>query len=227
MIKKLLAALCVFSLCMSLFAGTASAFTVTELDPNDVFSPELIEKEKVSNWAKNEIELARQAGLITEHTQNYMTRSITRFQFAELVVNFTEKLTGREITPASGSTFTDCKETVVLKAYAAGIVSGVGNNRFAPDTATNREQIASMIHRAINYIAKETGVNLAPAAADLSKFSDKDTVSAWAVDGVGTLAANGIMGGTSATTLSPKSSCTIEQSIILLYRAYEKFQAAK
>lgn len=47
---------------MGLFIGTASAFTVTELDPRDVFSPELIEKEVVSEWAQNEIELARQAG---------------------------------------------------------------------------------------------------------------------------------------------------------------------
>lgn len=68
-----------------------------------------------------------------------MTRSITRFQFAELIVNLTEKVTGKEIVPAAASTFTDCTETAVLKAYAAGIVGGIGNNLFAPDTTTNRE----------------------------------------------------------------------------------------
>lgn len=61
--KKLLTTLCVFSLLMGLFAGTASAFTVTKLNPEDMFSPELTEQEKVSDWAKDEIELAREAGL--------------------------------------------------------------------------------------------------------------------------------------------------------------------
>lgn len=90
-----------------------------------------------------------------------MTRSITRFQFAELIVNLTEKVTGKEIVPAADSTFTDQAQ-----------------------------------------------------------------VSTWALEGMGTLAANGIMAGTSATTLSPKNACTVEQSILLVYRVYEKYQSA-
>jgi hypothetical protein len=222
MMKKLLAIFCVISLCMGLFVSTAYAFTVTELDSEDVFSPELIEKEKISNWAKSEIELAREAGLITEHTSSYMTHEITRFQFAELIVNCVEKVTGKEIVPAPATTFTDTRETAVLKAYAAGIVGGVGNNRFDPEAKSNREQIAAMIYRAARYIHAETNQDLLPAAADLSKFTDKAQVSSWALEGVGALAANGIMSGNSATTLSPKSSCTIEQSILFVYRLYKK-----
>lgn len=220
--KKLIIAILVISLCMGLFVSTAYAFTVTELDPEEVFSPELIEMEKVSNWAMSEIELAREAGLITEHTSSYMTHEISRFQFAELIVNYVEKVTGKEITPASDTTFTDTKEVVVLKAYAAGIVGGVGNNRFDPSANSTREQIAAMIHRTVKYIQAETNVNLVPKTADISKFTDKAQVSSWAVEGVGALAANGIMGGTSATTLSPKSSCPIEQCIVLIYRLYKK-----
>ena len=65
----------------------------------------------------------------------------------------------------------------------------------------------------------------APAAPDLTRFTDRDEVSSWALDGVGLLAANGIMNGTGATTLSPKNPCTIEQSILLIYRLYVKTQA--
>lgn len=110
----------------------------------------------------------------------------------------------------------------ISKAYAAGIVGGVGNNRFDPSAKSNREQIAAMIYRAVKYIQTETNVSLVPKTADLSKFTDKSQVSSWAVEGVGALAANGIMAGTSATTLSPKSSCPIEQCIVLIYRLYKK-----
>jgi hypothetical protein len=222
MMKKFLALLCVVSLCMGLLVSNAYAFTVTELDSDEVFSPELIEKEKISNWAKSEIELAREAGLITEHTSSYMTYEITRFQFAELIVNCVEKITGKEIVPAPATTFTDTTETAVLKAYAAGIVGGVGNNRFDPAAKSNREQIAAMIYRAAKYIQAETSQDLLPATTDLSKFTDKAHVSSWALEGVGALAANGVMSGNSATTLSPKSSCTIEQSILFVYRLYKK-----
>jgi len=209
----------------ALLATSALAYTKTEVPAEDLFTPEIIEQQKVSDWAKDEIELARQAGLITEHTSDYMTRSITRFQFAELIVNLTEKITGKEIVPAADSTFTDCTETAVLKAYAAGIVAGVGDNRFAPDTTTNREQIAAMIYRAITYMNTEAAKPLTLEKADVSKFADQAQVSPWALEGMGTLAANGIMAGTSATTLSPKNLCTVEQSILLVYRVYEKFQA--
>jgi len=222
MMKKLLAIFCMVSLCMGLLVNTASAFTFTELDPEEVFSPELIEMEKISDWAKSEIELAGEAGLITEHTSNYMTHEITRFQFAELIVNYVEKVTGKEITPAADTTFTNTKETAVLKAYTAGIVSGVGNSLFSPAGKCTREQIAAMIYRAVKYIQTETNVNLVPNASDLSKFTDRDQVSSWALEGVGALAANGIMSGTSATMLSPKASCPIEQCIVLIYRLYKK-----
>lgn len=218
--KKILATLCAVSLCVGLLVGTAAAFTVTQLNPEDVFSPELIEAEKVSDWAQDEIELARQAGLITEHTNSYMTRDCTRFQFAELIVNMAEKATGKAIAAAPDTTFTDCKETAVLKAYAAGIVSGVGNGKFAPDQTTNREQIAAMVYRAITYIEKETGRAFATKNADLTRFTDKADVSAWAAEGVGVLANNGIMKGTSDTALSPANTCSVEQSILLVYRVF-------
>lgn len=205
-------------LCAALAAAMllvpANALKYEVEDLKDIVGP--------SEWAKSEVDLAREAGLITEHTAINFKMDITRFQFAELAANLAEKVTGKTITPAASDTFTDCTEEAVLKAYAAGIINGVGEGRFDPDATTNREQIATMIARAVKYIETETGKNYAPAAPSIEKFSDKAQVSSWAVDGVGLLAANGIMNGTSATTLSPKNPCTIEQSVLLVYRFYTK-----
>lgn len=77
-----------------------------------------------------------------------------------------------------------------------------------------------MIYRAITYSNTEAAKPLALEKADISKFADQAKVSAWALEGMGALAANGIMAGTSTTTLSPKNACTVEQSILLVYRAY-------
>ena len=197
----------------ALMATNALAFTVVE-------GGDITEINAPHEWAKAEIELAREAGLLTEHTDNYFKEDITRFQFAELAVNLAEKATGKEITAAPADTFTDCTETAVLKAYAAGIVNGVGNGAFAPDQTTNREQIAAMLYRAVQYIEQNGGKSLDVKSADISKYTDNAQVSSWAKDAVGALAANGVMKGTSDTTLSPQASCTVEQSVLLVYRLY-------
>lgn len=97
----------------------------------------------------------------------------------------------------------------------------MGDGTFEPKT-TNREQIAAMIYRAVQYMEKETGKALTPAAGSVEAFQDKAQISDWAVEGVGKLAANAIMNGTFRSTASPKQSCTVEQSILLLYRLYQK-----
>ena len=175
---------------------------------------------KVSNWAKDEVDAARSANLITESTDSYMTRNITRLQFAELIVNLTEKITGKTIRPAPVDTFTDCTDTDVLKAYAAGIVNGIDINKFAPNTTASREQITVMLARAIDYIETETDKSYTSAAPDTSKYVDWNQVSVWAADDVALLAANGIINGTSDTTLSPKAFCTVEQCVLLIYRFF-------
>jgi len=220
--KKLVTFAFALTLSLTLFVAPAFAWESHPVDMDEVGVDV-----GASDWAVDEINAAYNAGIIPELTNNPgFQDATTRLQFAELAVAFAEKTTGKTITPASDETFTDCKETTVLKAYAAGIVSGIGDNLFAPNITTNREEIAAMIYRAITYINNEGTKHLDLQKADISKYTDQAQVSAWALEGVGTLAANGIMAGTSATTLSPMNACTVEQSILLVYRAYEKYQAA-
>ena len=217
MMKKLTAAI----LCVFVMGTSLTGFRMVELDNNKIFSPEIIKKESISSWAKGTVEKAQDAGIVPMLTDmpGYKD-AITREQFAELAVAMVEQVCG-DVALTGEKTFTDCSNESVLLAAEMGIVSGMGEGKFAPKTTTNREQIATMVNNAINYINEQKDIDLTPAASDISKFADKDKVSGWAKESVGTLAANGIMSGTSATTLSPKDSCTVEQSIMLLYRVYE------
>lgn len=186
------------------------------------------EKETVSSWAKEEVTAARAAGLVPALTgdPNYRD-AITREQFAELVVQLLRTVDPENTSDAmvQGSNFSDTENPAVLLAAAKGIVNGISPDRFAPTQTTNREQIAAMVARAIDVIEASRDIDLTPAAASIEGFTDKDQVSGWAVESVGLLAANGIMNGTSATTVSPKTSCSVEQSICLIYRVYQMIQA--
>lgn len=227
--KKIFAVFAATFMLLSTFSINAMAFTVTEVPAEDIFSPEIIEREKMSDWAKDGITAANEAGLIPTLTGNPgFQDAITREQFAELAAHAANVIYGGDLfdmAEVEKVQFSDCDNEAVRQAASIGVVTGMGDGKFAPAQTTNREQIATMIARAIAYLNEKDNKNVAPNAGDIEKFTDKGQVSAWAVDGVGVLAANGIMAGTSATTLSPKDSCTVEQSILLLYRVYQIFAA--
>ncbi len=209
--KKLIA-LC---LCAALLTLPAAAFSYQVVDTDKVFSDELKREEAVSDWAWTEVQAAREAGLVVPSCETYMTYTITREQFAELAVNMMEVMTGEEVTPADEGAFTDCDNVEVRKAYAAGIVQGVGDGRFDPDGQLTREQLATMLFRAW----LRTDDAFVPRL-DLSDYEDADQVASWATESVGALANLGVMKGTSDTTLSPQDLCSIEQAILLVYRLY-------
>lgn len=178
-------------------------------------------KSKTSDWAAEEVKAAAEAGYVTPSCATYQTFTITRAQFAELAVNYVEKKTGKSIAPAPADTFTDTADETVLKAYAAGIVQGMGDGAFGPGRPLTREQLATMLWRAM----EKTGLKVG-RPADLAAYTDSAQVSSWAADSLAALVGMEVIAGTGAATLSPKDSCTVEQAILLVYRAAETSKAA-
>jgi hypothetical protein len=178
---------------------------------------------EISAWALPELTAAENAGYIPGFSSDFeFTGAVTRSQFAEIVVKMVERLTGEPLTPAAGDTFSDTSNISVLKAYNANLVSGVGGGLYDPDAPATREQIATLMHRAVVYLEGATGENVL-GGSSIERFADAAQVSDWAREAVGALAEAGIMAGTSATTLSPKDSCSVEQAVILVYRAAGEF----
>lgn len=176
-----------------------------------------------SSWAINEITAAQNENLVPKLIGLPIYKdNITRLQFAQLAVNLAENLTGQTLNTASANTFIDCNETAVLKAYNAGIINGTSQNTFSPNDFLTREQLATMLWRTAEYIHEKTNNSVLNVYSSLNGYTDANSVSAYAKNAVATLAKYGVMQGTSNTTLSPKNTCTVEQSILLIYRMYQK-----
>ena len=203
--------------------GTCWARTVSETEGGSFlyFDPRL--KDYTSPWAAAEMDRAQAAGLVTESNDSSFTFRITRRRFAELMANLVEKTTGRSITPAPEGTFSDTDDLWVRKAAALGLVNGLDDGRFSPNGYINREQLAVMLHRTIEYLEDETGRSVLADAGGLESFTDAGQVSGWAADSLAALTASGILQGTSSATLSPKDTTTVEQAILLTLRAYQEF----
>ena len=112
--------------------------------------------------------------------------------------------------------------SLTVPAFAA---NKAGDTTFAPQQTTNREQIATMLLRAILYIQDQNKTDYIEQFEDLSLYQDAGQVSSWATQAMGILAHNGIFKGVGGNNIAPKQSCTVEQSILLCYRLYQKTQA--
>lgn len=101
-----------------------------------------------SGWAEGEVKKSVENGLYPDRFKDAdLTKPITRAEFASVALKLYEALSRKTVSPAPNTTFTDTKDTDVLKAYAADIVVGVGNNKYAPDQFISREQCAAMLTR--------------------------------------------------------------------------------
>lgn len=123
--------------------------------------------------------------------------------------------------PAGTSPFTDVKagkwySSAVAWASENGIVLGVTETRFAPDSNITREQIAVIMKR--YHDVKSPGD---ASSGDLSSFGDGTAVSAYARDGVRWAVAHGIIRGNDKKMLEPQGKATRAQVAAALRRYCE------
>lgn len=111
-----------------------------------------------------------------------------------------------------GEWYTDA----VNYAAANGIVTGISDTEFAPNANVTREQTAAILYR----YAKMKGYDVS-GAAELSVFSDADTISDWAVVSFKWANKAELISGVSDTELSPKSNTTRVQLAAILMRFLE------
>lgn len=181
-----------------------------------------------SAWAIEEIDSARDAGIVPENLDSQYQDNITREEFCEIAAALVESKTGetmadvldqKELT--GRNPFSDTSNSDVIAMNALGVVNGSGGGRFSPNDEITREEAATMLTR-LGKIMNLSG----PESVELS-FSDADSISDWAYDAVGFVSScmdptnnNYVMGGTGENRFSPKDPYTREQAFASFMRLY-------
>ena len=123
------------------------------------------------------------------------------------------------------STFSDVRRgqwysEAVSWAAKNGIVTGVGDNKFEPDTQITREQIATILYRYAQKKRADTS-----ARGSLSAFPDNGKVNGWAKTALQWCVGEGLIGGTNENGkvyLDPQGAATRAQVATILMRYIEK-----
>ena len=171
------------------------------------------------HWAADNILFAASRGLLsgTSDTTFSPDTGMTRGMF----VTALGRLAG--INPDSYQTgkFTDVKADAYYAPYVnwaaqTGIVEGVTDTTFAPDTNINREQMAVIMK---NYAAK-LGYDL-PQTLKAVTFADNTQISSWAKDAVKSMQQAGILAGMVNNRFDPKGTATRAEVATVLRRFVE------
>ncbi len=174
---------------------------------------------KASAWAQSDVNLALNDDLLdTDLLGGDYTKNITRLQFCSVAVRLAETLTGKSITPAA-SIFTDTNNTYALKAYAAGITTGVSDTSFDPNGTLTRQQMATFIYRTLRYVEKNSEYSYTSYTSKLSSYTDNAQIQSWAREAMAFMNALDLVKGTTDTTLNPNGKCTIEQAVAVAERS--------
>jgi len=196
----------------------AKALEITVTDPAfDALRTKFVDVP--DHWAEEDILEAVYRGLFegVDETHFAPNANITRGQ----LVTVLHRMEG-EPEATETAAFTDLKagayyEKAVHWAVENGIVKGITGDTFQPDAPVTREQFATFLYRYAEYKGLDVSVR-----ADLSGYTDGDTVSEYAADAMSWAVANGLIKGVTDTTLSPKTTATRAQAATILVRYLTK-----
>ena len=134
-----------------------------------------------------------------------------------MLVTILGRLEGFDASKYTTSSFSDVSTDAwyaasVQWAAEMGIVSGVGDGKFAPDQAITREQLAAIL---ANYAAKK---NIELKDGPSVKFADSNKISPWAASAMDAMVKAGIIRGNADGTLNPQGTATRAEVATMLQR---------
>lgn len=173
-----------------------------------------------NSWYYKAVSYARDNGIMSGVGNNKFNPNspVTRAQFVQILHNLSPKEDFTiqhfvDVLPKSWYF------NAVEWAAKYGVVSGVGDRRYDPDSSITREQMATMLHR---YFDKTNNESLPINESLLSGYIDIGKISSWAKDHMYWCVSNGILSGRSSTTLNPKSTATRAEAAQIMYNIRDK-----
>ncbi len=164
-------------------------------------------------WARAQILEMEARGIANVYSSTCYApgKAITRGDFAMFLV----RTLG--LTNEAGEQFADVDPTAeyakeIAIGRAAGILNGVGENKYNPEAPITRQELMTIISR---------GLALA-GEADMSAFSDSALVSDWAAQHVSAMIASGLIQGNADGTLNPLGNTTRAETAVICQRILDR-----
>lgn len=181
-------------------AGTVKIqVTFREIPPSPVILPFV--DVSLRAWYYDAVEYVYREGMMAATSNEQFSPDITTSR--AMLATILYRLDGQPVvgTPSFSDVPTGQWYTSpAVWAADSGIAGGYGNGIFGPNDPVTREQMAVMLYRYAQYKGYDTTIS---SNNDLEQYSDANLVSAWAQTAMLWAYQNGLITGSSATTLDP------------------------
>ncbi|WP_138420599.1 S8 family peptidase [Aquibacillus sediminis] len=161
------------------------------------------------SWARSDIVAVREKGWMNGANQYfYPSRSLTRAEAAAIFV----RMLDLPISEQTETTFTDVSSRYwaareIQTVVDHGIMYGINSSTFSPNQNLTREQMAVMLHRALD-----------PDDQEVSNPFEDVSANRWSYQSIVTLKHIGVINGVNATTFAPKRSIQRAEMAAMLNR---------
>ncbi len=216
----------------SLMAG--AVFSVSVFEKEEINALNLVstiserELDGVSEWAKKEVGEAVKLGLVPENLQMDFNRNITREEFCKLCIAVMKAWDKDFKYETGNASFSDTASLDVLICAENGIVSGVGDNKFAPYNPIRRQESAKMLYNTLNIktnviseIYMKAPDNSVSECCVPHSFNDGGDIRSWARKEINHMYRYGVMLGDSDNNYDPDGYYTREQATVTFLRLFK------
>ncbi len=166
------------------------------------------------SWAASAVGTLEEKGIVNSVAANWYgpAENITRGDYAMFLVRtlgLTEGAESENFVDVSANA-EYAKELAIGKA--AGIINGVGDNKFNPEAQITRQDMMTMTSRALSL----------QGAADLSAFADSGMIADYAAQHVSAMVAEGLIKGNADGTINPLGNTTRAEAAVIMQRLLNK-----
>ena len=170
-----------------------------------------------SAWFYDAVMYVKQNGLFSGTSEKLFSPDVTMSR--AMFVTVLGRIAQVDASQYNTSAFTDVQPDAWYAPYVqwateSGITSGTGSNKFSPDAAVSREQMAVLTLKYFesDHIPYQTIHNT-------SRPNDISDISPWAVDAALTLWQTGLFAGDANGNFQPRASATRAEAAALFMRA--------
>lgn len=175
----------------------------------------------VNDWFYDDVVYAYNNGLMGGMSANIFNPNVptTRGMIVTILYRMENEPAINGIMPFNDVKAGSYYEKAILWAVGNNIVSGYGNGMFGPDDVITREQMASILWRYAQYKGYDVSIG---EDTNILSYDDALSISAYAMPALQWACGDGIIGGTTANTLSPQGQATRAQTAAILHRFCDK-----
>lgn len=169
-------------------------------------------------WAKESINALYDKKIVSGTDKNRFEpeRNITRAEFLKLLVKVFKTDTENVSCEFEDVEKSNWAYGYIAAAYSNGLINGVTDKRFEPDTMITRQDAAAILYR---FCGK---YNVQLPIGDMPQFMDEDEISDYAKDAAAIFGASGIINGVGQNCFAPHEPCSRAMASKIIYGVLEK-----